>query len=190
MQSFVAIDFETANGKRASACAVGLVSFNDQGELTDQFYSLLRPHPEVGHFHPMNISVHRITPNQVAEAPQWSEVVQTVADFIGNRPIVAHNMSFDGSVLTGLASLYRIPPLPNRRFCTYRLARKLLGGQLAKYRLVDVHGHYFPGDIFAHHHALDDAVACGRIFAQMQQDHDFHQLEARCPPTGMCSPGR
>ncbi|WP_231686518.1 hypothetical protein [Corynebacterium deserti] len=31
MQPFVALDFETANGKRASASSVGLAKFDDNG---------------------------------------------------------------------------------------------------------------------------------------------------------------
>lgn len=33
MESFVAFDFETANEQRRSACAVGLVRFNANGQV-------------------------------------------------------------------------------------------------------------------------------------------------------------
>ena len=44
MENFVAIDFETANGKRSSVCSVGIVVVRD-GEITDKYYSLIRPIP-------------------------------------------------------------------------------------------------------------------------------------------------
>ena len=45
MENFVAIDFETANGKRSSVCSVGIVVVRD-GEITDKYYSLIRPIPD------------------------------------------------------------------------------------------------------------------------------------------------
>ena len=44
MQDFVAIDFETANGKRSSVCSVGIVVVRG-GEIVDRFYSLIKPTP-------------------------------------------------------------------------------------------------------------------------------------------------
>ena len=41
-QSFVAIDFETATSERNSACAVGVVVF-EQGSPTDTLSLLIRP---------------------------------------------------------------------------------------------------------------------------------------------------
>ena len=38
MRDFVALDFETANGKRSSICSVGAVVVKD-GEIVDSFYS-------------------------------------------------------------------------------------------------------------------------------------------------------
>lgn len=44
MQDFVAIDFETANGRRSSVCSVGIVVVRG-GEIVDKFYSLIQPTP-------------------------------------------------------------------------------------------------------------------------------------------------
>ena len=44
MRDFVAIDFETANGRRCSVCSVGLIIVRD-GEIVDRFYSLIKPTP-------------------------------------------------------------------------------------------------------------------------------------------------
>lgn len=43
MQSFVALDFETANGKRASACWIRLAKFDAEGRVEDTYHSLIRP---------------------------------------------------------------------------------------------------------------------------------------------------
>lgn len=39
MQDFVAIDFETANGRRSSVCSVGIVVVRG-GEIVDKLYSI------------------------------------------------------------------------------------------------------------------------------------------------------
>ena len=44
MNSFAAIDFETANNERTSVCSVGVVIVKE-GEFVDSFYSLIQPEP-------------------------------------------------------------------------------------------------------------------------------------------------
>lgn len=44
MNSFVAIDFETANQHRSSVCSVGLV-FVEENQIIDSFYKLIKPNP-------------------------------------------------------------------------------------------------------------------------------------------------
>ena len=49
---FTAIDFETANASRDSACAIGLVTVKD-GVIVDEYYHLIRP--KIMYFNPDNI---------------------------------------------------------------------------------------------------------------------------------------
>ncbi|WP_054951763.1 3'-5' exonuclease [Flaviflexus massiliensis] len=183
MQSFVSIDFETANENRGSACSVGLIRYVD-GVEQESFTTLLRPIEELNYFSWRNINVHGITPDDVVGAPEWSEVDGEIRDLIGDLPIVAHNMAFDGYVLSDLAGLYGLPTMDNRRFCTLRLARKVLA-EIPQKRLNAVFGHYFPHETFQHHEALADARACGMIFSRMIDDYGVDELERLCPPTGL-----
>lgn len=98
-------------------------------------------------------------------------------------PLVAHNMAVDGYVLRDLNELYGLSPLVNPQFCTVRLARKLLANQIDRKSLDNVYGYYFPDDQFTHHHANDDAYACGRIFARMQQEFGFDSLQEALAPS-------
>lgn len=183
MESFVALDFETANRVRASACAVGMVRFDETGAVDQTLYTLLQPHPDLAIFDYGNMEVHGILPEHVVDAPTWADIYPTVAAFIGDAPIVAHNMSFDGYILSDLAELYGHQPLTNRRYCTLRLARKLLAPEMRK-NLNRVFAHYFPEEVFTHHHAGEDAKAAGMIFAKMQAEHTIDVLAKLCPPTG------
>ena len=60
--NFIALDFETANQKRHSACSIALVVVQDN-QLVGRYYSLIRPQTD---FHWRNIQVHGIT-------PRWSK---------------------------------------------------------------------------------------------------------------------
>lgn len=82
MQSFVSIDFETANENRGSACSVGLIRYVD-GVEQESFTTLLRPIEELNYFSWRNINVHGITPDDVVGAPEWSEVDGEIRDLIG-----------------------------------------------------------------------------------------------------------
>lgn len=181
MREFVTVDFETANEQRRSACAVGLVHYDSAGTAAEEYHTLIHPHPDCDYFSPINTWIHGITADDVAAAPSWRDVAAQIYEFIGDLPLVAHNMAFDGYVLSDLASLYQLPQLANRRMCTMRLARRILADQLEHKRLDDVYNCYFPGETFPHHDAAADARACGRIFARMQQEYSWEQLEELCP---------
>ncbi|GAB3595178.1 DNA polymerase III PolC-type [Corynebacterium faecale] len=181
MQPFVALDFETANGKRASACSIGMARFGEDGEIKKTFHSLILPHMEHRFFHPANTWVHGIRADDVKDSPEWGDLVGEVKDFVGDAPLVAHNFGFDGSVLNQLADLYQHPPLDNHRYCTLRLARRIYA-DLPKKSLDVVFGHLFPGEQLNHHNAEADAIAAGRIFSAMHRDSSLEDLDALLAP--------
>ena len=59
--AFVALDFETANGKRTSICSVGMVKVIDN-QITESFHTLVNP---FDYFTETNINVHGIHPEDV-----------------------------------------------------------------------------------------------------------------------------
>lgn len=66
MQDFVAIDFETANGRRSSVCSVGIVIVRD-GVIVDRFYSLFSLPPiimHIGLLRSMDSPVGKLTDNR------------------------------------------------------------------------------------------------------------------------------
>ena len=75
MRDFVAIDFETANGKRTSICSVGIVIVRG-GDIVDKYYSLIRPEPNYYTYY--TTQVHGITfedtQNERRFPEVWSEI--------------------------------------------------------------------------------------------------------------------
>lgn len=93
--AFVALDFETANGKRTSICSVGMVKVIEN-QITESFHTLVNPND---YFSEQNISVHGIHPEDVASSPNFSYVYPYMMQFIDQLPVVAHNAAFDMNVL-------------------------------------------------------------------------------------------
>ncbi len=153
----LALDFETANERRDSACAVGL-AWIEGGRIVRRESHLIRP-PEM-RFSPGNIRVHGILPADVADKPGFAEVMAPYLPDLAGGVILAHNATFDIGVLrAGLrrASL-AVPDL--NYLCTVQIARKVFPapegcglGKVAR-RL---------GITFEHHDAGEDAYACARI---------------------------
>lgn len=130
--SFTAIDFETANGSPASACAVGLVKVVD-GAIVDRAAWLIRPPAGHDEFAPFNVQLHGVSRERVASADSWSEQLPRLLDFAAGDPLVAHNAPFDLGVLAAasIATGCALPDLTS--FCSLRTARRVY--DLPSYRL-------------------------------------------------------
>ena len=103
----LAIDFETANGNSASACAIGY-ALMDNGEIIRSDEILIKPHPSVGYFNYGNVKIHGLTPDMVRFADDWPMVYWQIKDCFRDSVVVAHNAMFDIAVLRSINDLYHI----------------------------------------------------------------------------------
>lgn len=164
---FTAIDFETANGFRGSACSVGLTRVRD-GRVVEEAGWLMRPPEGFDHFDPRNIQIHRITADMVATAPRFGELFPTIDAFIGNDTLVAHNAAFDLGVIRSALEVSELAG-PARDFaCTVKLARKSY--QLGSYSLPFV-AEAAGSPMTNHHDAVADARACAGIMIDIGRMH-------------------
>jgi len=160
---FVAIDFETANSFRGSACAVGLARVRD-GVVVETSSSVMRPPNGHDHFDPWNIRIHGITPDRVRDAPVFADLWPSVLSFIGKDTVVAHNAWFDLGVIRESCSVSGLPWPSVRYACTLILARKTY--DLLSYSLpFVVAAAGLPLD--SHHDAGADALAAAHIVVDM-----------------------
>lgn len=171
---FIAIDFEVANmWNRASACSIGIAEYKD-GSLINEFYSLINPND---HFDSYCIEIHGITPEMVLDQPNFQELWNDIQHFFSDRTVIAHNASFDMSILRHCLNRYNIT-FPNCDYaCTYLLAKRIYSG-LPSYRLDYITDH-LKLTTFNHHQALDDAKASANIllnFIDIKQEYDLKNL--------------
>jgi DNA polymerase-3 subunit epsilon len=155
MTTFVALDFETADRGRDSACAIGLVRVENH-QIVRRDYYLIRPPRMQFEF----TEIHGITWTDVMEERTFGEVWPQINQAIqGVDFLAAHNASFDRGVLYACCDAHQICRPPHRFLCTVQLARATWN--LRPTKLPNVCAYL--GIELNHHQALSDAEACARI---------------------------
>ena len=152
---FVAIDFETANSSRNSACAIAAVRVED-GKIVAREERLIRPPQNWFQF----TYLHGISWNDVESEPSFDKVWNDFRKILRNiKFIAAHNASFDSGVLNACCAHYRLKPPACQFICTVKVARDTWGIYPTKLdcvcRKLKIS--------LKHHNALSDAEACARI---------------------------
>ena len=153
----VAIDFETANEQRTSACSIGL-SWIENGVVVGTEEHLIRP-PDM-RFNSFNTAIHGIRASDVENEPEFDEVWYRLRDRVEGRLLIAHNASFDISVLRHTLRHFGLTAPLCPYLCTVMLSKKAWP-DLSAHRLNVVSDHL--GITLRHHNAGSDAEACARI---------------------------
>lgn len=169
MHYFV-IDFETANSSRASACALGIIEV-DNGNIINTWDFLINPEE---YFDVFNISIHGISPDMVEDKPTFPEVWNEIKQLLNEQIIIAHNASFDMSVLRHVLDKYNIE-YPTFRYSCTRILSKKTWTNLVNYKLdtiakmLDIN--------FIHHNACEDALATAKIFEEILKINSINDFE-------------
>jgi len=164
---FCSLDFETTgiNPVVDRVVEVGMVKFTMAEELS-AYSTLVNPGRDI----PENVvMIHGITGDMVKNSPAMGDLLEDIAAFIGDSPLIIQNPRFDLAFL-GVAfieSNAAVPPL--RAYDTVRLARKTFMG-LPNYRLETLCRSL---DIaLKPHRALSDARGCMEVFRNVIRFHD------------------
>jgi DNA polymerase-3 subunit epsilon len=189
MDSFVAIDFETATWGRA--CAVGLVHFEDGVEV-ERRYTLIDPQISPRAWDRGAIRIHGIRPADVSGAPSFADVWPELVHWAACYPLVAHNAGFDMGVLRSELQRGGLAAPTIRYGCSMQLARSawprrgrgvLETGSVSEiaaapenHRLSTLSE--FLGIELDHHNALSDALACGEIAVRAVRELGENTLAA------------
>lgn len=151
MDSFTAIDFETAQGYRWSICQVGLVRV-ENGIITKELDILVQP-PD-NYYWSNFTTIHGITARDTINSPTFNKIWNQIAPFIENQNVVAHNgFGFDFPVLSKTLEYYGMSAPDYNKFCTYKIYKTNLGNLCQE--------HNIP---LNHHDALSDARACAKLY--------------------------
>ena len=160
----IVLDFETTGlspnyGDRAIEIGAVLIEHN---EITDSFQSLMNPGFRISSFIE---SYTGISNSMVVAAPPCETVMEKFAEFIGDRPLVAHNASFDKKFLD--SEFGRISRARNNSMaCSMLASRRIYPdapnhklGTLVRYCDIETDGTF--------HRALADAEMTGHLWISM-----------------------
>lgn len=159
---FVVIDVETTGLSQSTDKIVEIAALKYKNkEQVDTFHTLINPKIKI----PKRITkIHGITNEMVKFEPCINEVIDKLESFIGNLPIIGHNVMFDiGFIQNALKDFYKDNlNMPNQFIDTVKLSRKMYP-KLENHKLGTIINHL---DIAVdkRHRAFDDAKATAQIY--------------------------
>ncbi|MBL8966611.1 MAG: hypothetical protein JNG85_06350 [Spirochaetaceae bacterium] len=154
MEGFTAIDFETGNPQRVSACAIGY-AIVEHNEIVKTGINLIKP---VGGHAAFQTRIHGITEEHTKSMPMFNELYPCTQDIFSN-PIVGHSQ-FDKQVLNALSEYFGLG-MRFEYFDSISIAKSRFP-DLKNHKLDTVAKHLGLPE-FTHHDALEDAKTCARI---------------------------
>lgn len=179
----IAIDFETANEERGSACSVGL-AWIENGQVVRVEERLIRP--KTMRFSSFNIAIHGIRPEHVEDAGEFPEVMDEFAEDFAGATMIAHNAAFDFSVWRASLDGYRLPYPSFSYLCSVKMAQKVWP-HLPSHKLNILAAHI--GLRFVHHNAAEDAAVCAAASLAMARAKGLGNVMDLAQAIGL-TPGR
>jgi ATP-dependent DNA helicase DinG len=160
MTSIVALDLETTglDPKTETIIEIGARRF-DGHRVEDEFTTLINPGKHIPEF---ITGLTGISDEMVRQSPRIRDVLEQLAAFIGDSPILGHNIKFDLSFL----QKYNLFEL-NERIDTYELAAVLMPAA-SRYNLGAL-GQQLGIPLPATHRALDDARVTAVAFQKLYE---------------------
>lgn len=158
---YVVFDVETPNFANDRISAIG-ISVVEDGAIVEQFFSMVNPQT---HFDDFNVQLTGISAELVKDKPTFDQVWKQIELMMGSGVLVAHNATFDLSVLAKCLRAYNIFWKPHVNYLdTVKLARNFYPG-LPNYRLDTVSRHL--GLALDHHQADSDSTATAFILCDI-----------------------
>ena len=157
---YIAFDVETPNHNNDRMSAIG-ISVIENGEIIDEFYSLVNPET---FYDPFNVQLTGISEDLTANQPTFSELWETIEPKLSSGILVAHNATFDLSVLKCCLLAYGISWQSRVSYiCTVQMSRKMYPNMRHN---LNVMCDFFDINL-DHHNAGSDSHACGELLLRM-----------------------
>lgn len=167
MQDFIAIDFETSNPQRVSACALGYARV-EYGSVVESKSFLIKP---VGGHAPFQSQIHGIKEEHTFDKPDFGKLFPSIKEIFVSK-LVAHSL-FDMQVLNALSEHFDLN-LKFDYFDTSSFAKQLFP-DLKDHKLKTLAKH-FSLPKFQHHDAREDAIACANICLKLHETRNKNQI--------------
>ena len=178
-EEYVAFDLETTGLSSLHDTIIEIGAAIMKGnEVLSTFQTFVDPHRPL---QPKIVDLTGINDQMLAGQPDISEAMPKFLEYVGSRPLCAHNADFDIGFVTAACEKLGLPFHPTY-VDTLILAQNLMP-ELGKYKLNIVADALSLPD-FNHHRASDDAITCGYLlmrFFKMLQEQGIDHLQAINP---------
>jgi DNA polymerase-3 subunit epsilon len=169
---FVTIDFETATCGRDNPCEVGL-TFVEGNVIKETKSWLIKPqcYP---HFDQFCVSIHVIQPKECQHSSAFPDIWTEILPLIKDKLLLAHNASFDFSVIRATLDLYHIPHSDLTYGCTCTFSKVVWAG-LPMYGLEHLCNlHSIP---LIHHRAGSDSEATAKLALKLFAEKGISNIQ-------------
>ena len=174
-EEYVAFDLETTGLSSLHDTIIEIGAAIMKGnEVLSTFQTFVDPHRPL---QPKIVDLTGINDQMLAGQPDISEAMPKFLEYVGSRPLCAHNADFDIGFVTAACEKLGLPFHPTY-VDTLILAQNLMP-ELGKYKLNIVADALSLPD-FNHHRASDDAITCGYLlmrFFKMMQEQGLDSLQ-------------
>ena len=173
LSTFIAFDFETTglDHQNDKIIEVAAIKFID-GEIADRYVELVNPGMSI----PSVITeITGISDKMVRSSPSEELIIDDLLSFIGDNPLVAHNIHFDEKFLFQLCNRLGRDVLENAQYDTLQLARSVLYDQPV-FNLSAL-SEYFGLSSKGAHRAEKDTENTGLIFLELVDEVSKYPLE-------------
>ena len=161
----VVLDVETTGldhlrEKIIEFAAVKLVN----GEITEQYETLINPEQEIRY---SSFQIHGISQEMVADAPTIDVVMPKILEFIGDYPIVGHNVIFDYNFLNRASRTLYDKKVVNHRIDTQHMFREVFPEEFShglEALMIRLNVEYS-----TRHRAMADTIGLAQAFPRLQE---------------------
>tara|TARA_B100000686_G_C16806876_1_gene991942 strand:- start:12171 stop:14981 length:2811 start_codon:yes stop_codon:yes gene_type:complete len=173
LSCFTALDFETTGLDPISDRIIEIAAIRfEHGKISERFVTLVNPNQNI----PVMITqITGISNEMVQGKPKENEIIDGLLSFLGDDPLVAHNVRFDQKFLESLCKRYGKDKLKSPLYDSLQLGRSLLFDQ-AVFNLSSL-SEFYGLSTTGSHRAEKDTENCGFIFLYLLEELAGYPLE-------------
>lgn len=164
-KNYTVIDLETTgfSTRYNDIIEIGCIKIRD-GKIIDKYQTLIKPPDPIPYLIECMTGIKN---EMVADAPSFSEIAQSVWDFLKDEIIVGHNVSFDVNFLYDNFFNTFNKKFQNDWVDTLRLSRKIVR-EIRHHGLMDLCSYFrisieLDNETFLHHRAINDCLIANDI---------------------------
>lgn len=164
INNYVALDLETSglNPPSDKIIEIGMAKIVD-GEITEEYKTLVNPGV---HLNARITSLTGISDDMLKGQPYIEDLIEDILQFIGELPLLGHNIIFDYSFLKK-AAVNAKKTFEKEGIDTLKMARRLLPE--VEHKNLDYLCAYFHIDAGNSHRAYDDAISAKQLYEKLYE---------------------